>query len=219
MNAFEFGYVVGSLEKRAVNFRLAGNALATIPGKGVQSAPFRDAARQTIEAGKRLAGMAGQGAKTLGGNVLQALPRGNDLAANLGIAGVGGALAAGAGNRVEGAGRGMGLGAGATLGGSVGAGIGNTVANALPAKYRVPAQLIGGGLGAVGGLMGAGKMMGPASYAGKEAGIVGDMVQNVKDKTKQVADKATATAKTVANKTVDAGKKMQTNFESWRKSK
>jgi hypothetical protein len=248
----------------------------------------------------------------------------------------------------------MGYGAGATLGGSVGAGVGNTVANALPAKYRVPAQLVGGLGGTALGLLGARKMMGAPSYAGKEAGVVGDTepkqqqkianvgeqllsavirgnplahagvgaagyapigaalgaynapsgqklrgagrgaltgaatgagigaggalglkavggleaeiarglaggaknhlinqlpnvgalaggvagyqlakqrpaakqagvvgdtAQAMVDKTKQMAGKATATAKTVANKTVDAGKKMQTNFENWRKSK
>jgi hypothetical protein len=219
MNAFEFGYAVGNLEKQAVNFTLAGNLPATIAGKGVQGAPFRDAARQTLETGKRLAGMAGQGVKTVAGDVSRAFPGAETMLAGAGYGGLLHGLLAGKGNKVEAAGRGVGYGAGAGVGTAVGMGLGNSVSRLLPQKYQIPAQLVGGGVGAIGGLMGAHKAMGPASYAGKQAGMVGDAAQTVMDKTKQMAGKATATAKTVANKTVDAGKKMQTNFENWRKNK
>lgn len=218
MNAFEFGYAVGNLEKQAVNFTLEGNLPATIPGQGVRGAPVRDFARQTLEAGKRLAGMAGRAGSTVAGDVARALPGGRELTGLAGAAGLIGSALAGHGNRVEGAGRGVGYAAGASLGGGLGAGLGKSVSRLLPQKYQMAAQLAGGGLGTVGGLMGARSMMGAPSSA-KQAGMVGDMATAVKDKTKQMADKATATAKTVANKTVDAGKKMQSNFENWRNNK
>lgn len=229
MNAFEFGYAVGNLEKQAapvadvmpnpVNFRFGGNLPATIPGQGVKGAPIRDAVRQTLEGGKRLAGMAGRAGSTVAGDVLRALPGSREFVGLAGAAGLlGGVGGLGGPGGVEGAGRGVGYAAGAGLGGGVGAGLGRSVSRLLPKKYEAVAQLAGGGLGTVGGLMGARKMMGPASGA-KQAGVVADMATTVKDKTKQMADKANATAKTVANNYFDAGKKMQNSFENWRKGK
>lgn len=218
MNAFEFGYAVGNLEKQAVNFTLEGNLPATIPGQGVRGAPVRDFARQALEGGKRLAGMAGRAGSTVAGDVARALPGGRELTGLAGAAGLLGGMFGDPGKRVESAGRGVGYAVGGGLGGGVGAGLGKSVSRLLPEKYQIAAQLAGGGLGTLGGVMGAHKMMGPFGGA-KQAGMVGDMATTVKDKTKEMADKATATAKTVANKTVDAGKKMQTSFENWRKNK
>lgn len=223
MNAFEFGYSVG-IEKvaapavldpsRSVNFRLSGNQLATVPGQGVQGAPMRDFARQGIEASRRIAGMAGRGMSTVAGDVARAMPGFGPIAGLAGTLGILGGL----GGRVGGAGRGVGYGVGAGVGGGLGAGLGKSVSRLLPQKYEALAQLAGYGLGTAGGLMGARKVMGPPSGA-KQAGMVGDMTQAVKKKTEAVAGKANTVAKTVANKAVDAGKKMQAGLEKWRTSK
>lgn len=202
-----------------VNFRLAGNLPATIAGKGVQGAPFRDTARQTLEAGRRLAGMAGQGVKTVAGDVARALPRSGEMSGLAGATGLLGGMLSDPGKRVESAGRGVGYAAGASLGGGVGAGLGKSVSRLLPQKYQIAAQLAGGGLGTLAGVMGANKMMGAPSSAGKQAGMVGDAAKTVVEKGKQVAGKAEETAKTVANKAFEMGEKMQTNFDKWRKSK
>lgn len=227
MNAFEFGYSVG-IEKvaapavldpsRSVNFRLSGNQLATVPGQGVQGAPMRDFARQGIEASRRIAGMAGRGMSTVAGDVARALPHGRALTGLAGAAGLLGGMFADPGKRVEGAGRGVGIATGASLGGGVGAGLGRSISRLLPQKYEVAAQLAGGTLGTLGGMLGANRLMGPPSGA-KQAGMVGDMTQAVKKKTEAVAGKANTVAKTVANKAVDAGKKMQAGLEKWRTSK
>ena len=239
MNAFEFGYAVGRVEKTAapvadvmpnpVNFRLGGNLPAVVPGQGVKGAPVRDTIRQTFEAGKRLAGQVGgatkevvgdiarplgRAATTVAGDVARALPGGRQLA---GVAGAAGLLG-GAMGGVEGAGRGVGYSAGAGLGGGLGAGIGKSISRLLPQKYEAAAQLAGGALGTAGGLIGARKMMGPPSSA-KQAGMMSDMAMTVKKKTQDMAGKANVAAKTVANKAVDAGKKMEAGFEAWRKNK
>lgn len=110
---------------------------------------------------------------------------------------------------------------------AVGAGLGG-----IGGLATAPIAAIGGALSdtAVGAARGAriggniqDSLMGGAANwerpAAKQAGMVGDMTQAVKKNTEAVAGKANAAAKTVANKAVDAGKKMQAGLEKWRTSK
>ena len=218
MNAFEFGYVVGSFEKQAApiptiipgmnpqNFRLAAGSLATIPGKGVVNSPLRDFLRRSLAGAQRIGGVVGR-------DIRGALP-GRELLGTLGTGGVLGGMLGNSSSTAENVGRGVGYTAGASLGGGLGAGLGKSVSRLLPQKYQAAAQ-IAGGIGGMGlGLRGAHRLMGQP----KQAGVM-EATQAVVDKGKKAVGVANSAAKGVANAAVGAGDKMKKNFDSWRNSK
>lgn len=201
MNAFEFGYSVG-IEKVA-------NALAVRPPVDTQkTANMTEAVLLSLMRANPLT-HAGLGAATYApvGAALGAYraPRGQKLRGAGRGALTGAATGAGAGAASALAMKGIG-GMGGMLERGMAGGMKNNLINQLPNVS-----------GLAGGV--AGYQLAKQRPAAKQAGVVADMATTVKEKSKQLADKTNTAAKTVANKAVDAGKKMQAGLEKWRTSK